>query len=68
MHIAELLGHNNRLISGKRYYQRRLVGVLAEVKEQSSKTAEEEFAANFIIMTETIDLLINDLLRICEKK
>ena len=42
--------------------------VLAATKEYEGETAEEEFAANFIIMTDIIDSLLNDLLKICEKK
>lgn len=42
--------------------------VIAEKKEYSAETAEEELEANFIIMVETINLLLNDLLKICEKK
>ncbi len=42
--------------------------VLAATKEYEAETAKEEFAANFIIMTDIIDSLLNDLLKICEKK
>lgn len=41
--------------------------VVNEIKENASETPEEEFAANFIIMAETLTLLVNDLLKICEK-
>ena len=39
-----------------------------ELKEYSSETTEEELAANFIIMTETLTALLTDLLKVCEKK
>ena len=42
--------------------------VLAATKEYEGETAEEEFAADFIIMTGIIDLLLSDLLKICEKR
>jgi recombination associated protein RdgC len=42
--------------------------ILAATKEYEGETPEEEFAANFIIMTDIIDSLLDDLLKTCEKK
>ena len=42
--------------------------VIAETKESRAETKQEELAANFIIMSGIIDQLLNDLLRICEKR
>jgi recombination associated protein RdgC len=42
--------------------------VKSELREYSSETTEEELAANFIIMTETLNILISDLLKIFKKK
>lgn len=42
--------------------------VIDETKDYAAETSDEEFAADFIIMSETVNLLLNDLLRICEKK
>jgi len=42
--------------------------VIAETKESRAETKQEELAANFIIMSGIIDQLLNDLLRLCEKR
>jgi recombination associated protein RdgC len=42
--------------------------VTAETTEDLAGTEEEKFIADFIIMTDLINLLLNDLLKICEKK
>jgi recombination associated protein RdgC len=42
--------------------------IKTELKEYSLETTEEELAANFIIMVETLNTLISDLLKFCEKK
>lgn len=42
--------------------------VAAEVTDGADETEEEKFIADFIIMTDLFNSLLNDLLKICEKK